>query len=265
MKNILILLATLVLAACSSGGGSSNPNGGGGVVTEFGQKTAGEWLSDCTVSDDGAYKQLLLINANGTGETTETFYQNQTCTGAVRGKTDPIAFTYSVEPLADGAAKLTITQQGQQVQVTVSVLGNVMDVQGQNGKIRYIRIKQTQPPTPDQPQQDDLGGAAAFDALAKGVWRTVQCYPYQNNTSARQQLIINGRGSASTIIEIYQNQNCSGAARAERPQEANYQVVHFSNGQGQIMVKNETATVSIQGNRMTIVNANASTVFAKVQ
>lgn len=256
MKKILVLLAALALTACSSGGGSNAKPADGPRVTEFGQKIAGVWISECTTGQEGPYKETLTINADGTGENAITIYQGLNCTGAVRGTQAPSAFTYSVESLGEAAARVTITKQGAQAVVNVTILGNVLDVEGQNGKIRYLLNKNAQVPT--TPAGDD------FDALARGLWITEQCYPYENNTSARQQLTVNGRGSASTVVQVYASQNCSGRSRAERTQQTNYRVDQFANGQGQITVNNEASTVSFDGNHMTLTDANGTTVYNKV-
>lgn len=261
MRSFLVLLSALALTACSSGGGgSSKPAaGGGGVVTEFGKKMEGEWTSDCMTGDEGPYKETLSINANGTGKSAITLYPTQNCAGAARETQGPTEFTYSVEELADGSARLTLANQGQTSELTVSILGNVMDVQGQNGKARYVRSQTAQVPV--TPSQDD------FDRLAIGSWMSEQCFPYQNNTSARHQLNIVGRGSANLVIQVYQNSNCSGRSRAERPQTTNYKVENFSNGRGQITVNGETSEISFEGarnERMNLVDANGTIVYNKV-
>lgn len=261
MKTILILFSILALAACSSGGGggSAKPNGGGGVVTEFGKKIEGEWTSECVESDQGPFKDLLVINANGTGQRTITVYQNQNCSGVAKQVQGPKSFTYGVEDQPDGSARVSVSQEdGVNYVVNMSVFGNTMDIEDQSGKFRYIRRQTAQTPTQ---------GGDDFDRLAIGIWMSQQCYPYQNNTSVRQQLTVQGRGAASIILQIYQSQDCSGRSRAERPQNANYRVDHFANGQGQITVNNEPSDVSFQGarnERMTITDANGTTVFNKV-
>ncbi len=259
MKLLFFLFSVLALAGCSSDGGSGAGKGGGGVVTEFGKKLAGEWTSDCMTGEQGPYIETLTIQSNGTGHSVMSFYQNQNCSGAIKETQGPNVFTYSSEDLADGSARLSLSRQGQTSQVTVTVIGNVMDVKGQNGQARYIRSQKVQEPV--APNQDD------FDRLAIGSWISEQCFPFQNNTSARQQLNIIGRGSANVIIQVYQSSNCSGRSRAERPQAANYRVDHFANGQGQVSVNGEPSEISFQGarnDRMTVTNPNGTVVYNKV-
>lgn len=258
MKKFFILLLAVGLAACSNGGGSSNKPavGGGGVVTEFGQKMAGVWTSACTLSQDGVYKETLTIKANGTGESTLNFYNDQNCADAIRTTQGPTAFSYTVETLPDGSARITISQQGGQAQVVVRVVGSVMEVQGEKGQLDYTRDQQqNQAPAPTE---DD------FDRAAKGLWISENCFTYNNNTTARQQLTINGRGSSSVVIQVYSNQNCSGRSRPERASQVNYRVDHFANGRGQITVNNQASDVVIERGQMTITDANGTIVYNRV-
>lgn len=260
MKLVLILLSVLVLSACSSGGGGGGAAGPkGGVVTEFGKKIEGEWTSECISGDEGPFKDSLSINANGTGQRTITFYQNQNCAGAAKNTQGPKSFTYAVEDQPDGSARVTVNQEdGIQYVVNISVFGNTLDIEDQSGKSRYTRRQTAQVPTPTG---DD------FDRLAIGTWISEECQPYQANSSAKVQLNIIGRGAANTVVQVYANQNCAGRSRAERPQNANYRVDHFANGQGQVTVNNQPSEVLFEGprsERLTIIDANGTTVFNKV-
>lgn len=247
MKKLFILLCAFGLAACSSGGSSSpGAGGGGGVVTEFGRKLAGEWTSQCLRDDQGQnYRDVLTVNANGTGQSTTQVYANPNCNGNVAKTEEPSSFTYTSADQPNGATIVTITQAGKTAQFEIEMNGNLMELRVQGQTIQYTRTNQVVAP------QEPIGNAQdSFDRLARGNWLTVDCFTYQNNTTAKQMISILGHGAAESALQIYQSQNCTGNFRAERTNRMTYVVNQFANGQGTVTVNNEVQSVSFQNNRM---------------
>lgn len=262
MKKFFILLCAFGLAACSSGGSSSpGAGGGGGVVTEFGRKLAGEWTSQCSRDEQGQnFREILVVNANGTGQSTTQIYANPNCNGNVAKTEGPSSFTYTSADQPNGATVVTITVGGQTAQFEIEINGNFMELRVQGQTIQYTRTNQ------DATPQDPIGnGQDSFDRLARGNWVTVDCFTYQNNTTAKEVISILGNGAAESVINVYQSNNCSGNPRAERKQRITYTVNQFSNGQGNVTVNNEAQSVSFQNNRMTLTAAGQQPmVYMKV-
>ena len=264
MKKIMIsILLGLTLLGCSSSSDSKPGAVGGGVVTEFGNKSAGQWLSECVQSQDGQYKETLVINKNGTGNRTLNFYPDQNCQGQIIQSQGPTGFNYTAEAAVNGVSKVTLTVTGQQpVQVKVSIQNDAMDITSDQGSVRYARVGHA-PTTPGQvnpaPQNPN-----DFDSWAIGNWATEQCYQYENNQTVRQVITIRGQGRGSSVLNVYPSADCSGNPHPEQNQNISYTVTRFANGGGEISINGRASDISFQTNRMTVSSAEGSTVFVKI-
>ncbi len=262
-KLILLALIGFVFMGCSSGN-NDNKGATGGGVSQFAQKTAGQWISDCTQSQNGNYKENLVINANGSGSITYNFYQDQNCAGAVAQSQGPLNFTYTAEAPVNGVTKVTLTFAGNApVSVNIRALDNSMEITSDAGVVKYTRIGQ--PVTPiGIPGQNGPGNTNDFDSMAKGNWVSEQCFQYQNNTTVRLVLSIAGQGAAASVLNVYQSQDCSGQAQPDQRQDFTYTVDRFSYGGGQISVKGQPSDVTFQGNRMTLTSAEGTMTYVKI-
>jgi hypothetical protein len=263
MKSICLALGALVLLAGCSGDsyGSGTPQ----PTTPFEKATNGEWASECQVEGTNSFIEKLVLKPQGTGTSTMTYFQNQTCTGTIAKTEGPSAISYKTDEKAmDKArtAQVKITAKGQTADATVEVNGNLMTITFDNKTIRYTRVAPPAPPKNDGPQANQT---LEFERVAVGVWTSEKCQVAQT-VSYVVIIELKAGGKGSQLANVYGNGQCQGDPQPKNQSEFTYKVDRFANGGGQVTIDGKDPTdIVIQDKKMTISTEEGPQSYVKVK
>lgn len=260
----LVFGLSLTLAACnsSSSGGGSKRNVSPELVA-FEKETTGEWLSECTVAEQGSYVEKLLIKSGGTGSSTTSYFNSQDCSGQVQQTEGPIEFTYELSASSTGEFKeVTVTPKGQKaIKSKFQIQGEEMTITNSDSTTRYKRISR---PEGAKPIDGGNTGGSDFARMALGTWITKDCYQFEGETgSYKGVLTFSTESNGAYVYELYQSANCSGQMTLSEKAEFKFKVDRFANGGGQITIDQDIADLYIQSNEMTIVSAESTAVYIR--
>lgn len=238
-------------------------------TTAFGKASAGAWISECQANLKGYYRDTMLLDGVSAGSSTLNYYADNVCTQADGRQDATQEFTYTTQDISATASKVTVTVDGRQFKLDVSISFGVMKVSDGKDTILFSRIQQAaeerEVNKPANPEKDNKLAMDAFDRLAIGVWRSRDCQTGRDGRSYLEFLTIKGNGQASTMYGLFDDANCQRNQTSTSNNHFDYSVNQFANGAGEMVITGEVVRVSVTPTTLTTVGSGGTANYVRIK